>query len=299
MTDEREHLALPIFTLTNGHIPPVTTASWLGEGDFCFCYLVNGEYVLRFAKHATASAANVREACVLSVIAPLLSVAVPQPEARGINNETGEQLQYYPLVPGTILESEVLESLPPAVQASLIAQMADFMRQVHAIPLEAVSACGIPTFQTLTHFGEVMERARDTLRPHLTDAVWNHHEALLARATANPRFDHYTPVLLHGDLSPDHFLADLDTGKLTGVIDFGDVCIGDPAWDFVYILEDYGADVLTAFLAHYDSDNAAFLAEKVRTYQHLNNVAYGVSALAEGNDDDFAEAMAILTEQAR
>lgn len=40
----------------------------------------------------------------------------------------------------------------------------------------------------------------------------------------------WEPALLHGDLSRHHILA--DAGKITGVIDFGDLMTGDPAFDW-------------------------------------------------------------------
>jgi aminoglycoside 2''-phosphotransferase len=42
----------------------------------------------------------------------------------------------------------------------------------------------------------------------------------------------FEPVLLHGDLSPEHILVDLERTAITGVIDFGDAVVGDPAGDF-------------------------------------------------------------------
>ena len=36
-----------------------------------------------------------------------------------------------------------------------------------------------------------------------------------------------------GDLVRDHLLVDEHTGHLTGIIDFSDVALGDPAQDFL------------------------------------------------------------------
>ena len=41
----------------------------------------------------------------------------------------------------------------------------------------------------------------------------------------------FEPVLIHADLLDDHVLLDLPGRKVSGVIDFGDVSIGDPALD--------------------------------------------------------------------
>jgi aminoglycoside phosphotransferase (APT) family kinase protein len=60
------------------------------------------------------------------------------------------------------------------------------------------------------------------------------------------------PTWIHGDLHPANVLVDV--GELSGVLDFGDLCAGDPAVDLVgawllfesslvqIVLDDYGAD---------------------------------------------------------
>jgi aminoglycoside phosphotransferase (APT) family kinase protein len=52
-------------------------------------------------------------------------------------------------------------------------------------------------------------------------ALWN--DALMARPWGGPR------IWLHGDLHPANLI--FDGGRLSGVIDFGDLCGGDPATD--------------------------------------------------------------------
>ena len=73
--------------------------------------------------------------------------------------------------------------------------------------------------------GEIGELIRvGLLSVEIGDSVRRHAASIepspLARAEG---------VLLHGDLKTDHLLA-MD-GELTGVIDWGDASIGDPAWD--------------------------------------------------------------------
>jgi aminoglycoside phosphotransferase (APT) family kinase protein len=52
-------------------------------------------------------------------------------------------------------------------------------------------------------------------------AIW--HDALAAPGWAGP------PLWLHGDLHPANVLT--ENGNLCGVVDFGDLCAGDPAGD--------------------------------------------------------------------
>lgn len=77
--------------------------------------------------------------------------------------------------------------------------------------------------------------------PDAVRAVW--HDAVTAPPWAGP------PLWLHADLHPANVLT--SDGTLGGVVDFGDLCVGDPAYDLSaawLLLPDGGAE---AFLAAY------------------------------------------------
>lgn len=52
----------------------------------------------------------------------------------------------------------------------------------------------------------------------------------------------YNPTLIHGDLSSDHVFLDEKYKNVTGVIDWGEACIGDPDFEYFAIYNDYGLD---------------------------------------------------------
>ena len=80
---------------------------------------------------------------------------------------------------------------------------------------------GVP----LANRTEVFESRLDRLAADVDAAaarlVW-------AEALAAPRWDG-PPLWLHGDLHPANILV--DRGRISGVIDFGDITTGDPATD--------------------------------------------------------------------
>jgi aminoglycoside phosphotransferase (APT) family kinase protein len=67
---------------------------------------------------------------------------------------------------------------------------------------------------------------------------------------ANPR--HHGPFsLIHQDLSPEHVLVDPASGQLTGILDWTDVILGDPARDFVFLVAWRGWSYVEQVLKHY------------------------------------------------
>src|SRR5690606_32545940 len=139
---------------------------------------------------------------------------------------------------------------------------------------------------------ELLERARVTLWPRLAD---EHRRWVERMLTDFPDLDpHPLPrVLLHGELSPDHVLYDEAAGKVTGVIDFGDMAIGDPAWDLVYLYEDYGEDFLTRALRAYPGDDPGRLA-RMRWHLVVDAVRWAVECTEAGDKEGWGEAEAYL-----
>jgi aminoglycoside phosphotransferase (APT) family kinase protein len=91
--------------------------------------------------------------------------------------------------------------------------------------------------------------------------VWE--QAVAAPAWAGP------PIWLHGDLHPANVVV--DDGTLSGVIDFGDLCAGDPATDLAVAWVLLSAGAASRFFAAYaNADDATIL--RARGWAVLNAV---------------------------
>lgn len=160
-----------------------------------------------------------RELEWLGLLAPHLPVDLPVPLAKG---EPGTGYPYpwlvYRWVPGTSLDRA------QGPDTDLARQMAEFVLALHRIP-----AAGGPrpgnrglslverdraTRSRIERLGTVVDRERAV-------SVWQ--EALDAGPWRGP------PVWIHGDLLPGNILA--DGGRLSGVIDWSGLGVGDPACD--------------------------------------------------------------------
>ncbi len=82
------------------------------------------------------------------------------------------------------------------------------------------------------------------------DVVSTSRRALASLADESERPE---TVLLHGELCAKHTFVDPDTGRLQGVIDFGDAEVGPPAWEFANIALWEDDLRLDAALAGYDA----------------------------------------------
>lgn len=290
---------LPPLTWSNGAAPAIHNTEFLGDGDFCTCYLINRSHVLRIARHPEASASLRREMLLLPNLEQFVDIQIPKIVGDGICEDSGEQFVFYPFISGTPLDRHALMSLGITCRSDMVCQMAGFASQLHNFPIETVRSYCMKELVPHRYLLELIERARDRISFQLDPAVWRYYERLVDSYIDSPELSVYNPTLLHGDLSPGHFLCNLDRCVLTGVIDFGDCLIGDPCWDFIFVLEDYGKDVLEQFLHFYSTDSAPLAMKRVQLFQQLNNVEYCLSRLS-GHDrkDDFDEALRTLVRQA-
>ena len=100
-------------------------------------------------------------------------------------------------------------------------------------------------------------------------------------------------VLLHGDLSPDHVLFDRSHQRQSGVIDFSDLTIGDPAWDLLYLYADYGVDFVRRLLRAGALPASPSVLERVFRFYVLD-IAEWVIGCATTRSPELPEALSEL-----
>lgn len=157
-----------------------------------------------------------RERQWLPALAPRLPLPVPVPV------RAGEPSEHFPR-PWSVVRwvaGEPADRVPPSRGAESAAALAGFLKALHQpapsdAPLTSYGA-GVPLEEAKTNPSHWEEFGSAELR-----AVWD--DALAAPAWTGP------PVWLHGDLHPANVVV--TDGALAGIIDFGDVCSGDPATD--------------------------------------------------------------------
>jgi len=204
----------------------------LGIGFDNVALLVNDRYVFRFPRRTLGATLLESEFKLMPAIAPLLPLAVSNPVFVG---SPSEQFRWsfagYECIPGRELYRA---NIPPSPRHGLAVALGQFMRCLHSIPAELALQHGAGT-DTLRRL-DVPYRAAQTrekleyIREHdLFDHVDELREITeLVPQDYRPKSD----VLVHGDLYSRHLIVNGDD-ELTGVIDWGDIHLGDRATDLM------------------------------------------------------------------
>lgn len=222
----------------------------LAEGWDNSVHLVDGRWAFRFPRRAAALPGIRRELAVLPRVAPLLLLPVPVPEFVGEDDDPYDPWPFSGarLLPGR----ELAESgLPDQDRTAAARALGGFLRTLHAPATRDAVAVELPVDPL--HRGWPRVRV-DGLRQLLAElrSCWPGDaavDALLADAEelGEPTGD---PVLVHGDLHVRHLLVD-DDGRATGVIDWGDVCVADPAVDLAVAYAGFAGPAREALLDAY------------------------------------------------
>lgn len=178
------------------------------------------ELVVRMQRMDPTPALQLKERRWLPVLAPRLPLPVPTPVRFGEPSERfPKHWTVMTWVPGEPLDHATISRGAHAADT-----LAGFLRALHVeAPTDGPIAtdrgahprdCG-DGFENFLH-AVALDGAAAEVR-----AVWE--DAVAAPAWKGP------PVWVHGDLHPANVVV--SDGTLSGVVDFGDMFVGDPAWD--------------------------------------------------------------------
>lgn len=177
------------------------------------------------------------EATWLPRLAPHLPVAIPRPVAVGApGHGYPHPWAVHRWLPGTNASSGTLGD--PARFARALAEV---VRALWRVPPEGAPAARNRARPLAALDGEVrtfIDRSAEVIDADAALAAWN--RALQAPPHEGP------PVWVHGDLDGNCLV---DGGRLSGIVDWGSACAGDPAVDVALVWSSlFTAEARSAFL---------------------------------------------------
>lgn len=175
-------------------------------------------YILRIARRSEVAERLGSELCLLEWLAER-AVPVPRVERSG----TGPVFMLYERLPGVELAELHGDLINEAGRQCGVA-----LSKLHLLPLDVPRRCGVQKDRTLEH----IERFRSEVLPRLPTGSRDAGEELLGSYPSGV----VEPSLTHSDVAGDHLLLDPGDARLTGIIDWSDAQIGDPALDLAWVL---------------------------------------------------------------
>jgi aminoglycoside phosphotransferase (APT) family kinase protein len=235
-------------------------------------YRVGAGMVARLPLRPGAIAPADKEHRWLPVLAPQLPLPIPVPLFRGVPTER------YPWPWSVLPWFEAHDATTGDVDKEELAHdLGRFIRRLHAIdpaggpqPSRANFGRGVPLAARDEMTRDAIRASRNLVDTDAVTAAWEH--ALRAPAWDRP------PVWIHGDISAGNLVV--RDGRLSAVIDWGCLGIGDPACDLIVAWELFDTDTRAILSAEVDMDDAMWARSRgwalstamiaLRYYRHTN-----------------------------
>jgi aminoglycoside phosphotransferase (APT) family kinase protein len=262
----------------------------LGEGCDSVAFEVNGVWVFRFPKRTDVE----RQLLIETKLLRSLTVhgsPIPVPAFCFHGRPSGDFPYHFAgysklagIAANRVDPSRLsLRRLAPA--------LGRFLSWLHAFPAGDAMAMGVADQTGDDVIAEVQKEALEdfpVLSGVVPDAPLDAWRAFLQAGPLSPRPPASAFALVHNDLAAEHVLVDESAQRVTGVIDWSDVAIGDRAIDFAGIFHWGGAPFLNDVLANYDRPVDEHLATRARFFaagRGVLDVQFGL----ERNDREYVD----------
>jgi aminoglycoside 2''-phosphotransferase len=231
----------------------------LGEGMDSVAFLVNKNYIFRFPKNDDVRENLAKEIAALPILQTKLEIEIPNFEYVSKNNS----FVGYRKIEGKFLTKELFNSFAENEQDEIQKSLADFLQTIHKQKVEEFVKWGVEIQDFRADYEWDFENIKEFVFPLISAKNADFISKQFRQYLETEENFSFEPVLLHNDLSPDHILIEPKTIKLVGIIDFGDIGIGDPDYDLIYFLDDYAEEFVRSFLRFYPHPNHEKLFEKL------------------------------------
>ncbi|GAA4059697.1 phosphotransferase family protein [Nonomuraea soli] len=251
----------------------------LGEGEDNVAFELDGELIVRFSKDPDPESRAARidaEARLLHAVARISPVPVPEP----LFADPGLGCLGYRRLPGTPLLGL---PVPDPSAARLGTTVGELLAALHAGRMVSLVELDVQPGAAW------LEEAAETYAAVAGQVPAAYRPRIEAFLAAPPPHDGYEPVFSHNDLGIEHVLVDPATLAVTGVIDWSDAALCDPAYDFGLLYRDLGPVALDSALRAYgEADGIRERAVFHARCSVLEDLAYGVAAYVDKSVAAFA-----------
>lgn len=262
-----------------------------GEGEYSSAVLStpDGELIIRVPQSSTAEVRQSAELLALAAIAEGARSELPFeiPVAKGLTRAGDSRAVVTTFLPGNHISRQTLES-----DALLLQPIAEAIAAVHALPASLVQQAGLPVLtseELRVQASRLVSRAAQTrLLPEVVLARWS--ELVDTRSLWD-----FAPTVIHGSFDVSQLLVSDE--RITGVLGWSELSVGDPAYDLAWLL-DSGQEVLDSALARYSTIRGVGGMRELRAragvYQQLAVAKWLLHGIEQHDQGVIDDAVAML-----
>lgn len=204
---------------------------------------INQDWIFRFSRENR----DVKQLQIEKIFLPEFEKASPLPVPH--IEYKGTDFIGYKKLEGIPFTSEVCESLSEKQRNAVWESIGNFLSQLHAMNFKHENLVEYPLGDD-DFWNHLWKPVASQLSKETQEKAFTYFTKHFEEANANP----IQETICHGDFHPNHILFNEKSKSITGIIDFGRICINDPAVDFNLIERFLGGNAVKSVLQHYKRD---------------------------------------------
>lgn len=257
----------------------------IGSGWDNDAFVVDDRWIFRFPRCRDVADQLDKERRLAPIVAQALSdlgIAVP---AMSMPGQPCDDFPYrftgYPRLPGI-----PADQLPEGqIDTTAVADaLGAALARLHSISADSLTHVGLPTDSSgpAHSLAEVRESA-DLLRALDGPDVQRCLEWVMDSSVLPPPYAGELRFV-HSDIATEHIFVDPETGRLVGLLDFGDAVFGDPAIDFASLPSQLGWEATEAALGTYSIPIDRGFLDRLEFMSRANPLTWLHYAHLQGGD---------------
>lgn len=211
--------------------------------------IINNKYIFRFPKRESSLESLKIEMRILPELKELVDLSIPDFKYFSSSFDNYQTAFVgYEMIPGVELSQNVLDKIKAAGKIKKITQqLGKFLSQMHSFPIEKAQKAEVGQRGDKQFWKNLFSDIKDDCFPIMDKKQRRWTKEILNDYLKNTNFD-YRQVLTHGEIGDEHILINLEKLEVSGIIDFGDMAIGDYGFDLNPV---YGREFLDQILNYY------------------------------------------------
>jgi aminoglycoside 2''-phosphotransferase len=249
---------------------PIKTVKLIPTGWDNYVLEVNDNWIFRFPRRKDAVLRLQMELELLPFVAEIVSIRIPEFEKvwRG-GRDFKQMFVGYRRIPGEHMTSDLVDF---SKDSHVVLELSDFLNEMHRISTARLRSLDVPYFTPAKwrlDLQRLINQITTSVQPLLKEQARRRLRSVSEDFQKYADSFGFSPTFIHCDLDGANILCDSSTRRITGIIDWGDACIGDPAFDFSGLLYEYGTRFLDALLSHYSHEDKSELKRRIIFYSSL------------------------------